>query len=73
MFSTANVGTVDRVLRVVVGLVLLAAPYLFASPLWANPIVYWLALIVGLVLVLTGLFRVCPLYRLIGLNTCKTG
>lgn len=73
MFKTANVGSIDRIIRIVVGIVLIAAPYLFASELWSNPVIRWATLIVGAVLVLTALFRFCPLYRLIGTSTCKTG
>lgn len=67
----ANVGNADRVLRIVIGALLIALPFVFASALWANPVFGWGLPIVGAVLVLTALFRFCPLYRLIGANTCK--
>lgn len=57
-----NVGSVDRILRVVVGLAVLGAGYYFKS---------WWGL-VGLVPVLTAAVGFCPLYPLIGLNTCGT-
>lgn len=56
-----NVGGVDRVLRIVVGLVLIA--------LAATGTVGWWGWI-GVVPLATGLFRVCPAYGLLGMNTC---
>lgn len=61
----ANEGTVDRVLRVVIGLVLLGVGLFGASG--AGAIV---ADVVGAVLLLTGLIGFCPLYRLFGISTC---
>lgn len=60
MFNT-NVGGIDRVLRIVVGLVLIAL--VFVGP--QTPLGW-----IGIVPLLTGLLRTCPLYSLIGLNTC---
>jgi hypothetical protein len=57
----ANVGGVDRVLRVALGLVLLAMAFVGPQTPWG---------FIGLVPLLTGLFSTCPLYSLIGLNTC---
>ena len=60
---TTNVGGIDRVLRIVVGIAVLA---LFIV-LEGNAR-YWA--LVGLVPLFTGLFRTCPLYSVIGVNTC---
>jgi hypothetical protein len=56
----ANVGGFDRVLRALVGLCLLGAGLYFKS---------WWGL-VGLVPLFTAIFRFCPAYLPIGLNTC---
>lgn len=56
----ANVGTMDRMVRIVVGVALLAAGGIFQS---------WWGL-VGLLPLLTGLMRFCALYSLLGINTC---
>ena len=56
-----NVGTPDRVLRVVIGLVLIALAATGTVGWWG-----WL----GVVLLATGLFRFCPAYGLLGVNTC---
>lgn len=63
MFTT-NVGTIDRVLRIGVGLVLLALFFLFPDASWR-----YFAL-VGIVPLLMGLFSTCPLYGLLGVSTC---
>ncbi|MBN8716951.1 YgaP family membrane protein [Thermomonas sp.] len=58
-----NVGTPDRIVRILIGLLLLSLPLWLDSP-WR-----WLGL-VGLMPLLTGLAGRCPGYRLLGLNTC---
>lgn len=57
-----NVGTLDRVVRVLLGLALLSAVFL------AQGTIRWLGL-VGLVPLLTGLVSFCPLYRVLGIGT----
>ena len=57
-----NVGSTDRVLRVVLGIILIALVFVGPQTAWG-----WL----GLIPLLTGLFRMCPLYSLIGVNTCS--
>lgn len=59
-----NVGTIDRTLRVVVGLVLIGLALAGSIGVWG-----W----IGLVPLLTGAFASCPLYSLFGLSTCPTG
>lgn len=61
-----NVGTLDRVIRLLLGIALIGLWFLAPAP-WK-----WLA-IAGVVLVLTAAFRICPLYAVLGLNTCRTG
>lgn len=56
-----NVGGIDRVLRIVLGLVLIALVFVGPQTPWG-----W----IGLVPLFTGLLRTCPLYTLIGLSTC---
>lgn len=56
-----NIGTIDKVLRIVAGLVLIA--------LAATGTVGWWGWI-GVVPLFTGLFSSCPAYSLLGVNTC---
>lgn len=60
---TTNVGNFDRVLRIVVGLVLLSLVFIGPQTLWG---------LIGLVPLVTGLFRWCPVYSLLGMNSCST-
>jgi hypothetical protein len=57
-----NVGGIDRVLRIVAGLALIAWA-LMGGPVWA-----W----IGIVPLATGLVGSCPAYQIFGMNTCAT-
>lgn len=57
----ANVGGIDRALRIVLGLVLLCLVVVGPKTLWG---------LVGLVPLATGLMRFCPVYPLLGVSTC---
>ncbi|NVK20030.1 MAG: DUF2892 domain-containing protein [Methylocystaceae bacterium] len=63
---TKNVGSIDKILRIIVGLVLLAYGLGFIAPgtgynAWG---------FIGIVPIVTALLGWCPAYTLIGLNTC---
>lgn len=58
---TKNLGTLDRVLRIVVGLILIALVFVGPQTPWG-----W----IGLIPLTTALIGWCPAYRLVGLNTC---
>lgn len=55
-----NLGTIDRVLRILAGVSLLSF-VAFGTPAWVG--------LAGLVLVLTAAIGFCPLYALLGLRT----
>ena len=59
-----NEGTIDRALRIFVGLVLVAVVFIGPKSSWAG--------VVGLVLLITGFFGYCPIYRVFGLRTRRT-
>ena len=58
-----NVGTADRIIRLVLGVMALGLYGALESP-WK-----YLTLL-GLVLIATAISRFCPLYRVLGLSTC---
>jgi hypothetical protein len=57
----ANVGGIDRMLRIAAGLLLIALAAMGTIGPWGY---------IGIVPLATGLFRFCPVYPLLGLNTC---
>ena len=57
-----NVGNMDRAIRIIAGLVLIALAATGTISMWG-----W----IGIVPVLTGVFRFCPAYPLLGINTNK--
>jgi hypothetical protein len=60
---TANVGTVDRVIRGLVGLFLIAMVFVGPQTPWG-----W----IGVIPLLTAIFGYCPAYSLLGFSTCPT-
>lgn len=70
---SVNVGTIDRFIRALLGIVLIAAPFVMTSQVWANPIYKYLAIVVGLVMLSVAATRICPIYSILGIRTCKAG
>lgn len=64
-----NVGTPDRILRLILGALLVVAPFFTGWALFANPLMVWGSVVVGAVLVATALFSFCPIYAALGLST----
>lgn len=58
---TANVGTIGRALRILVGLGLLSLVFVGPQTPWG---------LIGLIPLITGLVRFCPAYGILGVNTC---
>ena len=63
-----NVGGIERSIRVVVGLILVAIGSLAELPVAGMAI----ALIAGAIALVTGVIGFCPLWAMLGLNTCPT-
>lgn len=61
-----NVGSVDRVLRVILGLAFVVLFFMVSGSVWG-----WVFLALGLVALATGALGACPLYSLLGIRTCK--
>ena len=62
---TINVGMIDRIARVVIGIVLIAFALGYIAPGTGWNWVGW----IGMVAILTALFGTCPAYSLFGLST----
>ena len=59
---THNVGTLDRSLRIILGLGLLSLVFIGPQTLWG---------LVGLVPLISGLVKFCPGYAIAGVNSCS--
>lgn len=66
-----NVGTADRIIRAVFGLVLLYLAFLSGLPLFEEPLFKYGATVVGLVMLVVAAIRVCPIYSIFGFKTCR--
>lgn len=60
----SNESTMDRAVRIIVGVALLAMFFLYPDASWR----YWTLL--GIVPLVTGLVGSCPVYTLLGMSTC---
>jgi len=56
-----NTGTIDRVIRVILGLAILSLTVVGPKSLWG---------LIGLVPLITGLVGFCPIYKILGLDSC---
>lgn len=64
---TCNVGGIERSIRIVLGIMLLALGAFAGLPAgWAIA-----AFVVGAVALVTGVIRFCPAWMLLGINTCE--
>ena len=61
----ANVGGVDRMLRIAAGVILLALVFVLKT---GDSL--WLWGLIGIVPLATGLMKWCPLYTILGIKTC---
>lgn len=59
-----NVGMIDKVLRIVAGLILIGLSLSGTIGVWG-----W----IGIIPLVTGLMGWCPLYHLLGINSCPAG
>lgn len=57
-----NIGSTDRIIRIVIGIILISLVFIGPQTLWG-----W----IGLIPLATGLLGWCGLYTLLGINTCK--
>lgn len=58
-----NIGNIDRILRVVIGLIFLGLTITEVIGVWGY---------IGILPIVTGLLGFCPAYGLLGINTCKS-
>jgi hypothetical protein len=64
---TANIGTIDRIARIVIGLALIAATLGLLGPSYQSACAW-----IGIIPLVPGLVGWCPLCSVLGIRTCKT-
>lgn len=69
---TTNVGSLDRIARGAVGLVLLYLAFLSGLPAFDGALLKYGAAVVAVVMLATAAMRMCPLYSIFGIKTCRT-
>jgi len=67
---TANVGRIDRIVRALIGVVLMAFGLGYIGTGVTTPW-DWILGVVGIVLLTTSVFSICPAYALFGIRTCE--
>ncbi|MEN3001293.1 MAG: DUF2892 domain-containing protein [Armatimonadota bacterium] len=60
---TCNIGRVEQAIRILIGIAILAVGWYYQS---------WWGLI-GLIPLITGIVRFCPLWRVLGISSCPAG
>jgi Na+-transporting methylmalonyl-CoA/oxaloacetate decarboxylase beta subunit len=71
--ALVNVGSLDRLLRFVVGALLVAAAFVPPLSVWVAPLGNWAYGLTawGGVMLLTAMLRYCPAYSLLRISTCR--
>lgn len=68
---TVNVGTIDRILRAALGVALLILAFASGLPLFDGAVMKYGAALVGVVMIGVAVTRVCPIYSISDIKTCK--
>ena len=63
---TANIGTPDRIVRIVLGLALIVWFFMDGQ---SGGALHWLKALVGVIAIGTAALNFCPLYRILGMST----
>lgn len=66
-----NVGTIDRLARLILGVALFYLAFASGLPLFEGPLLKYGAAVVGAVMIVTAAASRCPLYSILGIRTCK--
>ena len=68
---TTNVGTIDRIARAALGVVLLYLAVFSGMAVFSTPLVAYITGAIGVVMLATAAMKMCPLYALLGIKTCR--
>lgn len=62
-----TVGNLDRIIRIIIGIILILIPFFFSI----GTVLKVILVIIGIIILLTGITRICLLYNILGINTFK--
>lgn len=65
----SNLGNLDRIIRFILGAVLVGAPFISGWPIWSDSLTFWGAIIVGVALIATSALSFCPIYAALRLSS----
>lgn len=68
---TINVGTTHRILRAALGAILLFLAFFSGLPAFDTGVLKYGAAIVGVVMLVVAAVRMCPIYSIFGIKTCR--
>ena len=68
---TRNVGTLDRIFRAALGLGLLYFAFFSGLPVFEGALLKYGAAAIGVVMLVVSATRVCPVYSMFGLKSCR--
>jgi len=68
---TINLGNLDRIFRALLGIMLLAIPFVSGLAIFNATTATVISVVVGLIMLGTSAVKFCPLYRIFGIRTCK--
>lgn len=68
---TVNMGTIDRLFRAALGIALLYFAIFSGMPLFESALLKYGAMVIGIVMLATSTLKMCPIYSIFGLKTCK--
>jgi hypothetical protein len=66
-----NVGKIDRLFRLILGALLVVAPFVTSIAMLQSSTGTAISVLLGLILIATSAVRFCPIYRVLGVQTCK--
>ena len=66
-----NLGNLDRAFRFMLGIALIIFPLATNLPFFDGALLVWGAVATGIVLLATVFFKFCPIYGLLGMNSCR--
>lgn len=67
-----NVGTIDRIARAALGVVLLYLAFFSGIALFDGTVAKYFAAAIGVVMLVVSATRICPIYAIFGIKTCRS-